>query len=58
MPKTFLERRKKLSWEEIQGQIEVQGLKERAPRKVKENASPQDPPHMQPPNPSTNANAN
>ena len=50
---SLFEGRPKHSWEEIQGQIEEQGLK----KDYSETASPWDPPHMQPPNPSTIADA-
>ena len=49
MPQSFLEKRTKLSWEEMQSQIEKQGLK----KDHSAAFSPWDPSHMQSPYPST-----
>ena len=53
MNASVLLRRKNKTGEEIQGQIEEQGLKKRST----ETASPGEPPHIQPPNPSIIADA-
>ena len=50
---SVLLRRENKTREEIQGQIEEQGLKKRST----ETASPGESPHIQPPNPSATADA-